>query len=445
MIKTFRRGGIHPHDHKLSADAAIEPVAPEGTVQIFLAQHIGAPAVPVVAKGDKVKAGQLVAKAAGFVSANIHSSVSGTVTMIDKVADHLGVRRDAIVVKVEGDEWLESIDRSPATLKEISLSSEEIVRKVAEAGIVGLGGAAFPSHVKLSPPPGKTAECLVVNAAECEPYLTSDYRVMTEHAEELLVGVRILMKALKISRAYIGIETNKPKAIERLRSLLAADSGEGVTIVPLRKKYPQGGEKQLIQAITGREVPSGALPVDVGVVVHNVGTALAVYEAVQKNKPLMENVVTVTGKHLSVQKNLLVRVGTPVSRLIEIAGGVPENTGKIILGGPMMGKAISNIDAPTQKSTSAILLMPETESRRGKASACIRCSRCVVACPMSLEPYLLKRLAERNMFDELERNAAHDCIECGCCIYSCPANLPLLDYIRLGKAEVLKIKRGRAK
>jgi electron transport complex protein RnfC len=443
MIKTFKRGGIHPADNKLSANAAIVPVAPEGTVQIFLAQHIGAPAVPVVAKGDKVKVGQLVAKAAGFVSANIHSSVSGTVTMIDRVADHLGVRRDAIVVKVEGDEWLESIDRSPGTLKEIRLSPEEIVRRVAEAGIVGLGGAAFPSHVKLSPPPGKTAECLVVNAAECEPYLTSDYRVMTEHAEELLVGVKILMKALKIRRAYIGIETNKPEAIECLRSLLATES-EDITVVPLKKKYPQGGEKQLIQAITGREVPSGALPVDVGVVVHNVGTALAVYEAVQKNKPLMENVVTVTGKHLSAQKNLLVRVGTPVSRLIEIAGGLPENTGKIILGGPMMGKAISNIDAPTQKSTSAILLMHETESRRGQPSACIRCARCVVACPMSLEPYLLKRLAERSMFDELESNAAHDCIECGCCIYSCPANLPLLDYIRLGKTEVLKIKRSRA-
>ncbi|MDR1595246.1 MAG: electron transport complex subunit RsxC [Prevotellaceae bacterium] len=440
-IKTFKHGGIHPYDNKISAESTIETVAPEGVMQIFLSQHIGAPAAPVVAKGDKVKVGQLIAKATGFVSANIHSSVSGTVTNIDLVADHLGIKKEAITIKVEGDEWLDDIDRSDDIVKEIKLSAEEIVKKVADSGLVGLGGAAFPSHVKLSVPPGKKAEYLIINAAECEPYLTSDYRLMMEHTEELMIGVQILKKAIGVPVAYIGVEVNKPKAIEKLNSLRSGY--EGIEIVPLKKKYPQGGEKQLIKAVTNREVPSGGLPIDVGAIVHNVGTTFSVYEAVQKNKPLIDNVVTVTGKDISVQRNLLVRVGAPVSRLLEIAGGIPESTGKVIFGGPMMGKAASNPNAPTQKSTSAVLLMLDGESHRGKPSPCVRCSRCVSACPMNLEPYLLKRLSERKLFEESEKNSAHDCIECGCCAYSCPANIPLLDYIRLSKTEVLKMKRNR--
>jgi electron transport complex protein RnfC len=441
MIKTFKYGGIHPADNKMSAESAIETVAPEGVVRIFLSQHIGAPAAPVVAKGDKVKVGQLIAKATGFVSANIHSSVSGTVTGIDLVADHLGIKKEAITVKVENDEWQENIDRSDKIEREIKFSSTEILKKIAESGVVGLGGAAFPSHVKLSVPPGKTAEYLIINAAECEPYLTSDYRVMMEHTEELMIGIQILKKATGVSVAFVGVEINKPKAIEKLNTLTS--EYEGIKIVPLKKKYPQGGEKQLIKAVTNREVPSGGLPVDVGVIVHNVGTTFSVYEAVQKNKPLIDNIVTVTGKNISVQKNLLVRVGTPISRLVAIAGGIPENTGKVILGGPMMGKAASNLEAPTQKSVSAVLLMSEQESRRGKSSACIRCSRCVSVCPMNLEPYLLKRLSESKMFEASEKNSVHDCIECGCCAYTCPANIPLLDYIRLNKMEVLKIRRNR--
>jgi electron transport complex protein RnfC len=442
MTKTFKHGGIHPADNKISAESAIETVPPEGIVQIFMSQHIGAPATPVVAKGDRVKTGQLIAKATGFVSANIHSSVSGTVTNIDMVADHLGVKKEAITIKVEDDEWMEDIDRSDSIVGDISLSAEETVGRIAASGIVGLGGAAFPSHVKLSPPPGKTARYLIINAAECEPYLTSDYRVMMEHTEEIMIGIQILKKAVGVPVAFVGVEVNKPKAIERLNALTSVYGG--ITIVPLRKKYPQGGEKQLISAITGCEVPSGGLPVDVGAIVHNVGTVFAVYEAVQKNKPLIDNVVTITGRDLSVQKNLLVRVGTPVSRLLEIVGGVPAGTGKIIFGGPMMGKAASNFDAPTQKSTSSILLMPDGMSHRGKVSACIRCSRCVSVCPMNLEPYLLKRLSECKMFEESEQNSVHDCIECGSCAYSCPANIPLLDHIRLSKTEVLKIKRNRA-
>ena len=443
MIKTFKIGGIHPKDRKLSAEAAIETVAPVGTVRIFLSQHIGAPAEPVVAKGDTLKVGQLIGKTAGFISANIHSSVSGTVIGVDKAPDHLGIYNNALTVKVEGDEWMDDIDRSDKIVREIKLSAEEIVKKVAEKGIVGLGGAAFPTHVKLSVPAGKKAEYLIINAAECEPYLTSDYRVMMENSEELLVGIQIIKKALGVPKAYIGIEINKPKAIDKLRTAIAGD--EGVEIVPLKKKYPQGGEKQLIKAVINREVPSGGLPIDVGAIVHNVGTTLAVYEAVQKNKPLIDNIITITGKDLPVQKNLRVRIGTAVSSLMEHVDGLPENTGKVILGGPMMGKAISNIDAPTQKSTSAILILRYDEALRKTAAACIRCSRCVVACPMSLEPYLLKKYAERNLHDELEQNSIYDCIECGCCLYSCPANIALLDYIRIGKAEVMKIRRNRKK
>jgi electron transport complex protein RnfC len=441
MIETFKYGGIHPDDNKISAGAAIETVAPEGIVRIFLSQHIGAPATPVVTRGDKVKTGQLIAKATGFVSANIHSSVSGTVTGIEPTADHLGIKKDAIIIKVENDEWLENIDRSDTIVKDIRLSKEEILKKVADSGLVGLGGAAFPSHVKLSVPPGKTAQYLIINAAECEPYLTSDYRVMMEHAEELMIGIQILKKAIGVSFAYVGIEINKPEAIAKLNSLISGY--DRIKIVPLRKKYPQGGEKQLINAITNREVPSGGLPIDVGAIVHNVGTTFSVYEAVQKNKPLIDNIVTVTGKDIPVQKNLLVRVGTPVSRLIEIAGGIPENAGKVIFGGPMMGKAASNTDAPTQKSTSAVLFMSGSEAHRGSPSACIRCARCVSVCPMNLEPYLLKRLSEYKMFEESETNSVHDCIECGSCAYTCPANIPLLDYIRLSKTEVLKMKRNR--
>jgi electron transport complex protein RnfC len=441
MIKTFKYGGIHPDDNKMAAESAIETVAPEGIVQIFLSQHIGAPAMPVVAKGDKVKVGQMIAKAAGFVSANICSSVSGTVTGIDLTADHLGIKKDAITIKVENDDWNEDIDRSDTIIHEIVMSKEEILKKIADSGMVGLGGAAFPSHVKLSPPPGKSAQCIIINAAECEPYLTSDYRIMMEHTEELIIGVQILKKATGAPIAYIGVEINKPKAIERLNSLVSIY--EGIKIIPLKKKYPQGGEKQLIKAVTDREVPSGGLPIDVGAIVHNVGTTFSVYEAVQKNKPLIDNVVTVTGKNMSIQKNLLVRVGTPVSKLIEHVGGIPDGTGKVIFGGPMMGKAACNLNAPTQKSTSAILFMPDEESHRGQSSACIRCSRCVAVCPMNLEPYLLKRLSERKMFEASETNSVHDCIECGSCAYTCPANIPLLDYIRLSKAEVLKMKRNR--
>lgn len=441
MTKTFRRGGIHPPDNKLSAKTPIEVMPLPDTVTVPLSQHIGAPSTPIVVKGDKVLAGQLIATTSGFVSANIHSPVSGTVTAIDNIPDAGGMRRPMITIKVEGDEWAESIDRSPELKTGCSLQSSEIVEKIAAAGIVGMGGATFPTQVKLSVPAGKTAEFLIINGVECEPYLTSDHRVMLEKGEELIEGIRILARALGVKQSFIGIENNKRDAQEHLQGLLAGATD--IKVVPLKVRYPQGGEKQLIDAATGRQVPSGGLPIDVGAVVQNVGTAFAVYEAVQKNKPLVERVVTVTGKKLRKPSNLLVRIGTPINSLIEYCGGLPEDAGKVIGGGPMMGRAMSNTNAPVTKGTSGILIMPGDESLRPAAASCIRCGKCVSVCPMGLQPYMLYKLASRNLFANMEPFSAQDCIECGSCSYTCPAALPLLDYIRLGKAEVMKIMRAR--
>ncbi len=441
MLKTFSKGGVHPPENKLSAIQTIEQLALPKMVSIPISQHIGAPASPIVKKNDTVKVGQLIAKSSGFVSANIHSSVSGKVIKIDSVVDSSGYKKQSIIIDVEGDEWFEEIDRTPELKKEIDLSSEEIIKKVGESGIVGLGGATFPSQVKLSVPRGMKAEILIINGVECEPYLTSDHRLMLEKGDELLVGTQILMKALNVDKAIIGIENNKPDAIEHLTKL--TKQYQGISVEALKVKYPQGGEKQLIKAITGREVPSGGLPIAVGAVVHNVGTAFAVYEAVQKNKPLFERVVTVTGKSVKRPSNFMVRIGTPVADLIEAAGGLPEDTGKVISGGPMMGRALSTIDTPVTKGTSGILIIPEGESRRGKIYDCIRCAKCVSVCPMGLEPYLLMKVTEMQNYERAEHERTMDCIECGSCSYICPSNRPLLDYIRLGKVEVGRIIRTR--
>uniref|UniRef100_UPI0037482C77 electron transport complex subunit RsxC n=1 Tax=Halosquirtibacter xylanolyticus TaxID=3374599 RepID=UPI0037482C77 len=441
VLKTFKIGGIHPAENKLSANASIQALAIPKTVYIPMAQHIGAPATPLVKKGDMVKVGQMIGKASGFVSANIHSSVSGKVKKIDQILDSSGYKKDVVVVDVDGDEWEETIDRSSDLVKEITMTQDEIKARIAEAGIVGLGGATFPTHIKLSPPPGNTAEVLVINAVECEPYLTADHQIMLEKGEEIMVGVSILMKGIGVSKAIIGIENNKKDAIDHFKKL--AKAYEGIEITPLKVQYPQGGEKQLIAATIGKEVPSGALPIAVGAVVNNVATAYAVYEAVQKNKPLFERVVTVTGKSVSKPCNLLVRGGTPIQDLIDEAGGLPEDTGKVISGGPMMGKAVVNLEIPSAKGTSGILIMQDTESAREKMDACIRCSKCVKACPMGIEPYLLMSLAEKSMWEQSENRNVMDCIECGSCSFTCPSNRPLLDYIRLGKGTVGQIIRSR--
>ena len=442
-MRTFRMGGVHPADKKISKDAAIERLPLPKTVYISMGQHLGAPAEPCVAVGDKVKVGQLIANPTGFVSAPVHSSVSGTVKSIEMVKDLAGKPGKAIVIDVEGDEWMEDIDRSQDIVREIKLEKKEIVDRIKACGVVGLGGATFPTNVKLSPPPTATPTCVIINGAECEPYLTSDYRVMMEMPEQVLIGGTILMKALGVDKCYIGVEENKPEAIKKLKAL--APQFKGVEIVTLKKKYPQGGEKQLIDAVIGKKVPSMGLPVDTGAVVQNVGTAFAVYEAVQKNKPLFEGIMTVTGDCSEAQHNFVHRVGTPLSFIMEYCGGVPEKASKLISGGPMMGKAIVNVDAPTLKGTSSILYLTEAQTKRKAESNCIRCGKCVSACPMGLEPYLLNKLGRASRFDELEEHHVYDCIECGCCSFTCPAFIPLLDTIRQSKAAVMKIMKSRPK
>ncbi len=441
MLRTFRIGGIHPPENKLSAGKKITPLAPPKQVIIPLGQHIGAPAQPVVKKGDIVKVGTLLAQASGFVSANIHSSVSGKINKIDQAMDASGYKRLAIFVDVEGDEWEDSIDRSETYIKECTLDHKTIIQKIAGAGIVGLGGATFPTQVKLTPPPGSKAELLVINAVECEPYLTSDHSLMMEKGKEILTGVLILMKAIEVTRAVIGIENNKPDAIDLFKKL--ATGYHGIEIMPLKVQYPQGGEKQLIDAVMRRQIKSGALPISVGAVVQNVGTAYAVYEAVQKNKPLIERVVTVTGKAVAQPSNFLVRIGTPIGALIDAAGGIPGNTGKIIGGGPMMGKALTSPDIPVTKGSSGILLMTKEEAKRKPVYDCIRCAKCVNICPMGLNPTLLMNLTEFGNWEMAEKNYIVDCIECGSCSYTCPANRPLLDHIRIGKSKVMGIIRAR--
>ena len=443
-MKTFTIGGVHPHDNKqYSAHQPIQEVSLPKQAIIPLVQHIGAPAQAVVEVGKKVKVGELLAKAGGFVSANICSPVSGTVTKIDSTTDAWGAPMQAIFIDVEGDEWLPEIDRSPNLVHQCTLSPEAIVEKIAAAGIVGLGGACFPTHVKLMPPPGKKAEVLIVNGVECEPYLTCDHQLMLEHGEEIIIGIKILMKALKIERAIIGIENNKKDAIKHMQAL--ANTSLGIEVMPLQLKYPQGGEKQLIDACIGRQVPSGALPIEVGAVVDNVATIYAVYEAVQKNKPLISRVMTVTGKHISKPGNYMVRFGTPIEEVIALAGGIPVNTGKIIGGGPMMGRAMDHTEGmPANKRLSGLLFLSEEESIRPEEENCIRCGKCVDACPMGLEPYLLSRMSELEMWDDIEKHSIMDCIDCGCCVFTCPAHRRLLDHIRPGKAKVGSIMRERA-
>lgn len=442
-MKTFPIGGVHPSANKLSCAKPIEVLPLPEAVNIPLAQHIGAPAVAKVAKGDKVLTGQLIAEAGSFMSANIHSPISGTVTAVDMVPNGQGLRQMMITIKREGDEWAEGIDRSDKLVRECSLSAQEIIARIKEAGIVGMGGATFPTHVKLSIPAGKKAECLIINGVECEPYLTSDHRMMLEHGEEMVVGVTILMKAVGVEKAYIGIENNKPDAIAHLSKIAA--QYKGIEVVPLQVRYPQGGEKQLIAAVTGRQVPPPpALPIDVGAVVCNASTTFAVYQAVQKGMPLIQRVVTITGKNLREPKNLLTRMGTPVSALIAAAGGLPENAGKVINGGPMMGRAMVNLDSPVTKGCSGITVLSERDARRREASQCIKCAKCVSACPMGLEPYFLSKMTQKKNWDELEARMITSCIECGCCQSTCPAYLPLLDWVRLGKQTVMGRIRARA-
>ena len=444
-LKTFRIGGVHPEENKLSSEAATQ-IAKLPQQAIFpLSQHIGAPAKPVVKKGDKVKVGTLLAEAGGFVSAPVYSSVSGTVLKIDEVIDATGYRKPAIIVKVEGDEWEESIDRSDkleTLAAHPELTPEEIIERIKKAGVTGMGGAGFPTFIKLCPPPTAKAECVILNGVECEPYITSDYRLMMEHADEILVGLELLMKAVKVSKGYIGIEENKPMAISLFEEKTSGRSD--IEIVPLKQKYPQGGEKQLVDAVIHRQVPAPpAIPVNVGAVVQNVGTAFAVYQAVMKNKPLFERYTTVTGKKLERPSNFLVRMGTPMIDLINECGGMPEGDNKLLAGGPMMGKALMSVDVPICKGTNSVTILSGDDAKRKPMQPCIRCAKCVSVCPMGLEPYLLATASALHDWEKVEAAGVTSCIECGSCQFTCPAHRPMLDNIRLGKSTVMGIIKSR--
>lgn len=432
MLKTFPKGGIHPPENKLTSSTPIKRLPTPKVVYVPISQHIGIPSEIVVEVKQKVEIGQVIAKSGGFVSSNIHAPLAGTVTKLDMIVDTKGYKKQCIVIRTD-DKNESNFQEVEFPLKEdITIEPEEILKRISDYGIVGLGGATFPSHVKLQVKNDTPIDCLIINGVECEPYLTSDHRLMLEKAEEILVGIRILMHALHVKRAIIGIENNKKDAIDIFKKLTIGKSG--IQIAALQVKYPQGGEKQLVRAILKREVPKNGLPLDVGVVVHNVGTVFAIYQAVQHNRPLLERVVTVTGKKLQNPSNFWVKIGTPISNLIDAVGGVPEDTRKIVSGGPMMGKALKNTDVPVTKGTSGILVISEDEASRGEPKNCIRCGECVDVCPMGLEPHLLMNLSEKGMYEKALQEDILTCIECGSCSYVCPSHRPLLDYIRFGKS-----------
>lgn len=437
--KTFPLGGIHPDKHKITTGNAIIDAGLPDTVYIPVKQHIGSAAKILVKKGDKVKVGALLADADGIVSSDVHSSVSGEVIKVEEIEGEFGYLESMITIKVEGDEFEPSIDLSPDVIKDIPYEADEIIAKIREAGIVGMGGAGYPTPIKTSIPEGKKIDYLILNGIECEPYLTADDRLMVEKAEQIIIGAKIVNKALGIQNAVIAIDENKPHAIEILTKLTKTYIGVNVQV--LKTKYPQGGEKQLIKAVSGREVPSGRLPMDVGCVVQNVGTIYAVYEAVMKNKPLYERIVTVSGDQCSNPQNFRVRVGTPASFLIEKCGGLNENVSQVVFGGPMMGTSAVNINAPITKLTSGILLLSNSICHKEPEGDCIRCGKCADVCPVGLRPFLIAKYTRENMISELKALNVLDCIECGSCAYTCPARIPLLDYCKLGKMELKKSQK----
>ena len=435
-IKTFSIGGIHPDKHKITTDSPIREAGLPEYVYIPVKQHIGAPAKILVQKGDKVKVGTLIAVADGIVSADVHSSVSGEVTKLEDIEGEFGWLETMITVKVEGDEFEPSIDRSHDVSKDIPYTAGEIVQIIREAGIVGMGGAGYPTPIKETVPFEKKPDFLILNGIECEPFLTADDRLMVERAEQIIIGAKIINKVLGIQNAIIAIDENKPSAIETLTNI--SRRYVGVNVQVCATKYPQGGEKQLIQAITGREVPPGKLPLDVGCLVQNVGTVYAIYEAVMKHKPLFERVVTVSGDACAKPGNYLVRVGTPASFLIEQCGGITEDVDQVVFGGPMMGTSAVNINAPITKLTSGILLLSKELTRHPAETACIRCGKCVDACPVGLRPFAIASQVRDGDYHEMKQLHVLDCIECGSCAFVCPARIPLLDYCKLGKLEVKK-------
>ncbi|KPK95760.1 electron transporter RnfC [bacterium SM23_31] len=437
LQKTFK-GGIHPPENKdISAAKPIERLPLPGYVVIPLQQHIGKLSEALVQAGDDVVTGQPVSKASGFVSLPSHSSISGKVKSIESFPHPLGQKVPSVIIEGDGEDRMSEQIKFQADY--MSLPPDEMKRRITEAGIAGMGGATFPTHVKLSPPQDKPIDTVILNGAECEPYLTADHRLMIEHTEEIVEGFRIILRILGVSRGIIAIEKNKPDAIFLFEKFTKDDPN--LELLPLKVKYPQGAEKQLIFASTGRRVPAGKLPMEVRCLVHNVGTAKAIYEAVAYQKPLIERVVTVTGA-VKEPKNIRARIGTPLRNLIEFCGGFVGTPGKVIMGGPMMGVAQYTIDVPVIKGTSGVVVLPSEQVREMRLQPCINCGRCVKVCPMNIMPNLAATYIENNLWEEAKSAGALDCMECGSCGYVCPAGRNILHNIRFGKFMILEQEKA---
>ena len=441
-LLTFPRGGVHPRDNKSHARSApIQKAAIPSLSTVPLQQHLGAPAERIVEPGDEVREGMEIAKSGGFVSAPIHAPIPGVVKEIRSLFLPNGVSTDAVVIELSGE-----FDRSgkEQPIREVDeLSSQDLLKIVAQMGIVGLGGATFPTHVKLSVPKGTTIDSFLINGVECEPYLCADHRLMLEKSEEIIKGIEIVARILKPERIVLGIEENKPDAVRAMTEVVHKSSFP-ISINTLAVKYPQGDEKQLIKALLGREVPSGGLPLDVGTIVSNVGTVLAIYEAVVLDKPLIERSLTVAGGAIENPANLKVRIGTPVSQLIEECGGFKEKPAKVIMGGPMMGFTLLDLDTPVTKGTSGILAMTQREARSSTRTPCLGCGRCIQVCPLGLNPTQIFKLVDHLEYEAAVKRGLMDCKECGCCGYTCPANIPLIQGMKLGKRIYINQQRSRA-
>ena len=425
----FRFGGVHPHDSKDTADIASSALSnPPKTVLISMSQHIGAPAKMLKNKGDKIERGELIGEAGGYVSGNVHSSVTGTAASVEIAAPPLGRGANALLINVDSNAdnlaYFESSDY-------MSMPVEEMSKRIQQAGIVGMGGATFPTHVKVDGAAKGNADTLIINGVECEPYITSDYRLMIEYAEDLFKGIEILRKIIpSVKRTIIGIENNKPKAIEEMAKL---GKNHNVEVMALRLRYPQGAEKMLIEATTGRIVPVSKLPMDVGVIVVNIATLYAIYEAVAKNKPLIERLVTVSGDAIKEHKNVWLPLGTPISHVVEECGGITAENVLILSGGPMMGAAIPNLEQCVNKGTNSLLFLDKDKLPKEVEYPCIKCGRCGNACPLKLSPTEIAHTAKAKVKDKLNDLDIATCFECGCCTYICPSKIPLVQWIRFGK------------